>query len=214
MRKNQLQISVFVFLQEDVFTYLYHRYRTYEAFSGCDLDPVHVSDYHQVPYATLFPALTKNVLYTGWAEVQESDGMIQVGWLVHRILLAAFSDPPPPHTHTHTLAGTSFSSPSSITTAPTPTSTCTDNSQRTKTLLPYQHARTLRLHGTGGAWEHGVWRAHHRHNGHVSWRSHDERHDNYFYTRHISGWCGPYTMCLSMYPSVRVYVGVGVGVWV
>ena len=25
------------------------RYRTYEAFSGCDLDPVHVSDYHQIP---------------------------------------------------------------------------------------------------------------------------------------------------------------------
>ena len=28
------------------------RYRTYEAFSGCDLDPVHVSDYHQIPYAS------------------------------------------------------------------------------------------------------------------------------------------------------------------
>jgi hypothetical protein len=93
MRKTQLQISVFFFFvflclcQEDFaqpsFTHLHHRYRTYEAFSGCDLDPVHVSDYHQVPYATLFPALTKNVLYTGWAEVQESNGMIQVGWLVH-----------------------------------------------------------------------------------------------------------------------------------
>ena len=54
------------------------RYRTYEAFSGCDLDPVHVSDYHQVPYATFFPSLTKNVIFTGWAEMQRSDtGMIQ-----------------------------------------------------------------------------------------------------------------------------------------
>ena len=32
-----------------------------EAFSGCDLDPVHVSDYHQIPYATFYPSLTKNV---------------------------------------------------------------------------------------------------------------------------------------------------------
>ena len=53
------------------------RYRTYEAFSGCDLDPVHVSDYHQIPYATFYPSLTMNVIYTGWAEMQLADGMIQ-----------------------------------------------------------------------------------------------------------------------------------------
>ena len=53
------------------------RYRTYEAFSGCDLDPVHVSDYHQIPYATFFPALTKNVIFTGWATEQLGSGMVQ-----------------------------------------------------------------------------------------------------------------------------------------
>jgi non-lysosomal glucosylceramidase len=53
------------------------RYRTYEAFSGCDLDPVHVSDYHQIPYGTFYPDLTKNVIFTGWAEMQKSDGMVQ-----------------------------------------------------------------------------------------------------------------------------------------
>ena len=31
------------------------RYRQFEAFSNCDLDPLHVSSYHAIPYGTLFP---------------------------------------------------------------------------------------------------------------------------------------------------------------
>ena len=31
------------------------RFRQYEAFSNCDLDPLHVSSYHAIPYATFFP---------------------------------------------------------------------------------------------------------------------------------------------------------------
>ena len=62
----------------DCTIYQYHRNSVsrsrYEAFSGCDLDPVHVSDYHQIPYATFYPSLTMNVIYTGWAEMQLPNG--------------------------------------------------------------------------------------------------------------------------------------------
>lgn len=61
------------------------RYRTYEAFSGCDLDPVHVSDYHQIPYATHYPSLTMNTIFTGWAEMQLPTNSTQPG-MVQEVL--------------------------------------------------------------------------------------------------------------------------------
>ena len=76
------------------------RYRQFEAFSNCDLDPLHVSSYHAIPYGTFFPVsmrfspfravsvslilanvlaqdLAANTLVTGWAAYQNSGGMVQ-----------------------------------------------------------------------------------------------------------------------------------------
>lgn len=53
------------------------RYRQFEAFSNCDLDPVHVSSYHMIPYATFWPDLSANTILTGWAQEQQGDGMIR-----------------------------------------------------------------------------------------------------------------------------------------
>ena len=53
------------------------RFRQFEAFSNCDLDPVHVSSYHMLPYATFWPDLAQNTLLTGWAVQQLPNGMIQ-----------------------------------------------------------------------------------------------------------------------------------------
>jgi uncharacterized protein (DUF608 family) len=52
------------------------RFRTYEGLPGCDLDPIHVSDYHMQPYLQFFPALAKNTIFTGWAMTQLCPG----GW--------------------------------------------------------------------------------------------------------------------------------------
>jgi hypothetical protein len=51
------------------------RFRQFEAYSGCDLAPVHVLDYSMVPYILHFPGLLQNTLLTGWAEMQQDDGM-------------------------------------------------------------------------------------------------------------------------------------------
>eukprot|EP01051_Picozoa_sp_SAG22_P006339 SAG22_NODE_410_length_10907_cov_2.597520_4_plen_66_part_00 len=40
-----------------------------EGLPGCDLDPIHVSDYHMQPYLQFWPSVAKNTLYTGWAQV-------------------------------------------------------------------------------------------------------------------------------------------------
>ena len=50
------------------------RYRTYEAFSGCDLDPVHVSDYHQVrpPAVGNTKGYSSTYLAMGFASVRAS----------------------------------------------------------------------------------------------------------------------------------------------
>ena len=48
----------------------------FEAYSGCDLAPVHVLAYSLVPYALMFPELLMNEL-AGWAAHQEPSGMIQ-----------------------------------------------------------------------------------------------------------------------------------------
>ena len=53
------------------------RFRQYEAYSGCDLAPVHVLDYSMLPYAVYFPALLQNTLLTGWAAMAQPDGMIR-----------------------------------------------------------------------------------------------------------------------------------------
>jgi uncharacterized protein (DUF608 family) len=53
------------------------RFRQFEAFSNCDLDPVHVSSYHMIPYATFWPDVAQNTLVTGWAGQQLPNGMIQ-----------------------------------------------------------------------------------------------------------------------------------------
>jgi uncharacterized protein (DUF608 family) len=54
------------------------RFRIFEAFSNCDLDPVHVSSYHLLPLLTFFPDLLANTLHTGWAARQQTvDGMVQ-----------------------------------------------------------------------------------------------------------------------------------------
>ena len=55
------------------------RFRQFEAFSGCDLAPVHVLDYSMLPYVLMFPELLMNTLLTGWAARQQGDGMIKVG---------------------------------------------------------------------------------------------------------------------------------------
>ena len=54
------------------------RYRQFEAFSNCDLDPVHVSSYHAIPYATFWPDLAANTIATGWAQAQDANsGMVK-----------------------------------------------------------------------------------------------------------------------------------------
>ena len=53
------------------------RYRQYEAFSNCDLAPVHVLSYSMLPYILYFPNLLQNTLLTGWSEMQQEDGMIK-----------------------------------------------------------------------------------------------------------------------------------------
>ena len=53
------------------------RFRTFEAFSNCDLAPVHVLDYSMIPLALAFPSLLQNEVETGWAQMQQDDGMIR-----------------------------------------------------------------------------------------------------------------------------------------
>ena len=53
------------------------RYRQYEAFSNCDLAPVHVLDYSMLPYILYFPDLLQNTLLSGWSAMQQDDGMIR-----------------------------------------------------------------------------------------------------------------------------------------
>ena len=53
------------------------RFRQFEAYSGCDLAPVHVLDYSMLPYVLHFPELLQNTLLTGWAEMQQDDGMVK-----------------------------------------------------------------------------------------------------------------------------------------
>lgn len=62
------------------------RFRMYEAFSGCDLAPVHVNAYALIPLSLAFPELLKNTLLTGWAARQLPNGMVQE-------YLGAFSAP-------------------------------------------------------------------------------------------------------------------------
>jgi len=53
------------------------RYRQFEAFSNCDLAPVHVLSYSMWPYILYFPDLLQNTLLTGWAAMQLESGMIR-----------------------------------------------------------------------------------------------------------------------------------------
>ena len=53
------------------------RYRQFEAFSNCDLAPVHVLSYSMLPYVLAFPSLLQNTLLTGWAQMQQEDGMVK-----------------------------------------------------------------------------------------------------------------------------------------
>ena len=53
------------------------RYRQFEAFSNCDLAPVHVLSYSMLPYVLAFPTLLQNTLLTGWAQMQQEDGMVK-----------------------------------------------------------------------------------------------------------------------------------------
>ena len=55
------------------------RFRTYEGLPGCDLDPIHVSDYHMQPYLTFFPAVAKNTIFTGWSQTQLCPGGVEGG---------------------------------------------------------------------------------------------------------------------------------------
>ncbi len=55
------------------------RFRTYEGLPGCDLDPIHVSDYHMQPYLMFFPNTIKNTIYTGWSQTQLCPGGVAGG---------------------------------------------------------------------------------------------------------------------------------------
>jgi non-lysosomal glucosylceramidase len=52
------------------------RWRQWEAYDCVDLDSVHNDYQRQMPYALFFPSLVKNVMTTGWAKLQQSNGMI------------------------------------------------------------------------------------------------------------------------------------------
>ena len=52
------------------------RWRQWEAYDCVDVDSVHNDYQRQMPYALFFPDLVKNVMTTGWAKLQQADGMI------------------------------------------------------------------------------------------------------------------------------------------
>jgi non-lysosomal glucosylceramidase len=52
------------------------RWRQWEAYDCVDLDSVHNDYQRQMPYALFFPSFVKNVMTTGWAKLQNANGMI------------------------------------------------------------------------------------------------------------------------------------------
>ena len=67
------------------------RWRQWEAYDCVDVDSVHNDYQRQMPYALFFPDLVKNVMTTGWAKLQQADGMITEslsgGWALPQISL-------------------------------------------------------------------------------------------------------------------------------
>jgi hypothetical protein len=83
---TQAKMSVWVARDEGGAPLAGGRYRQFEAYSNCDLAPVHVWEYAFVPYAQAFPALLQNAIATGWLPHQLPNGMV-------REFLGAFSAP-------------------------------------------------------------------------------------------------------------------------
>ena len=52
------------------------RWRQWEAYDCVDLDSVHNDYQRHVPFTLFFPSLVKNVMTTGWAKLQQPNGMI------------------------------------------------------------------------------------------------------------------------------------------
>eukprot|EP00656_Telonema_subtile_P055540 TRINITY_DN8636_c0_g2_i1.p1 TRINITY_DN8636_c0_g2~~TRINITY_DN8636_c0_g2_i1.p1 ORF type:complete len:1042 (-),score=198.12 TRINITY_DN8636_c0_g2_i1:161-3286(-) len=52
------------------------RWRQWEAYDCVDVDSVHNDYQRQLPYAVFFPQLVQNTMTTGWAKLQQADGMI------------------------------------------------------------------------------------------------------------------------------------------
>jgi hypothetical protein len=83
---TQAKMSVWVARDEGGAPLAGGRYRQFEAYSNCDLAPVHVWEYAFVPYAQGFPTLLQNAIATGWLPHQLANGMVQE-------FLGAFSAP-------------------------------------------------------------------------------------------------------------------------
>lgn len=73
----QTKMSVWVNRGVDLAPHPGGRFRSFEAYSNCDLAPVHVLDYAMLPLALYLPELLQNELLSGWATRQNDDGMIQ-----------------------------------------------------------------------------------------------------------------------------------------
>ena len=52
------------------------RWRQWEAYDCVDLDSVHNDYQRHMPYALFFPTLVKNVMSSGWRNLQQPNGMI------------------------------------------------------------------------------------------------------------------------------------------